>query len=62
MAVNPNEYTSPTAGRITVGTKSLAGTEGIDVLTGTASEAAQPLYYPQNTRPQQSVKRWCSVV
>ena len=54
MAVNPNEYTSPTAGTIKLGTKSLAGTEGIDVLTGTASEAAQPLYYPQNTRPQQS--------
>jgi hypothetical protein len=54
MAVNPNEYTSPTAGTIKLGTKSLAGTEGIDALTGTASEAAQPLYYPQNTRLQQS--------
>jgi len=54
MAVNPNEYTSSTAGTIKLGTKRLTGSDAIDVLTGTASEAAQPLYYPQNTKPQQS--------
>jgi len=54
MSIDPNAYTSSTAGTIKLGTKSLTGSDAIDVLTGTASEVAQPLYYPQNTKPQQS--------
>ncbi len=52
MAVNPNEYTSPTAGTIKLGTKSLAGTEGIDVLTGNTSEVDPQSYY-RTILPQQ---------
>ena len=54
MSIDPNAYTSSTAGTIKLGTKSLTGSDAIDVLTGTASEVAQPLYYPQNTKSQQS--------
>ena len=57
MAVNPNTYTSPTAGTIKLGTKRLTGSDAIDVLTGTASEIDPQSYYKTLSQQQPSTNQ-----